>query len=91
MRPVSATKVQPRPALSFTIFGSKLGPSQGAGFQLANGEVPTSLGGTQVLVNGEPAPILYSSYGQLNLILPYSLPAGTTDTIEVVTSGTPAN
>jgi uncharacterized protein (TIGR03437 family) len=74
-----------------TIFGSGLGPSPAVGFQLANGQAPTSLGGTQVLVNGEPAPILYSSYGQVNLILPYSLPVGTEPSIQVVSNGTPAN
>jgi uncharacterized protein (TIGR03437 family) len=58
---------------------------------LEHGEVPTSLGGTQVLVNGEPAPILYSSYWQLNLILPYSLTVGSTATIQVASAGTPAN
>jgi uncharacterized protein (TIGR03437 family) len=74
-----------------TIFGSGLGPNQGVGFQLVNGQVPTLLGGTQVLVNGEPTPILYSSYSQLNLILPYSLPVGTMPDIQVVSNGTPAN
>jgi uncharacterized protein (TIGR03437 family) len=79
------------PGAIVTIFGSGLGPSQGIGFQLENGEAPTSLGATQVLVNGEPAPILYSSYWQLNLILPYSLTVGSTATIQVVSAGTPAN
>lgn len=79
------------PGAIVTIFGSGLGPDQGIGFQLQNGEVPTSLGGTQVLVNGEPAPVLYSSYGQVNLILPYSLPAGTIATLQVMSAGTPAN
>jgi uncharacterized protein (TIGR03437 family) len=79
------------PGAIVTIFGSALGPSQGAGFQLVNGQVPTSLGGTQLLVNGEPAPILYSSYWQLNVILPYSLEIGTMPTIQVVSNGTPAN
>ena len=79
------------PGAIVTIFGSGLGPSQGIGFQLENGEVPASLGGTQVLVNGAPAPILYSSYWQLNLILPYSLPVGATATIQVMSGGTPAN
>jgi uncharacterized protein (TIGR03437 family) len=79
------------PGQIVTIFGSGLGPSPGVGFQLVNGQVPTSLGGTQVLVDGEPAPILYSSYGQVNLILPYSLTIGTKPSIEVVSNGTPAN
>jgi uncharacterized protein (TIGR03437 family) len=79
------------PGAIVTIFGSGLGPSQGIGFELANGELPTSLGGTEVLVNGEPAPLLYSSDGQLNVILPYSLPVGTMATIQVVSAGTPTN
>jgi uncharacterized protein (TIGR03437 family) len=74
-----------------TIFGSGLGPSPGVGFQLVNGQAPTSLGGTQVLVDGEPAPILYSSYGQVNLIIPYSLTIGTKPSIQVVSNEMPAN
>jgi len=74
-----------------TIFGAGLGPSTGIGFQLVNGQVPTSLGGTQVMVNGQPAPLLYSSFGQVNLILPYSLAVGTKPTIEVVSNGTRLN
>jgi len=60
-------------------------------FQLVSGQVPTSLGGTQVLVNGVQVPILYSSYGQLNLILPYSLAVGTQSSIEIVSNQTSAN
>ncbi len=79
------------PGAIVSIFGSQLGPSQGVGFQLENGLVPTTLGGTQVLVNGEPAPLLYSSAAQLNLILPYSLVVGSQPTIQVVNNGTSAN
>ena len=74
-----------------TIFGAAMGPSQGVGFQLINGQVPTSLAGTQVMVNGEAAPLLYSSYGQVNLILPYDLSPGTAASIQVVSNGTPLN
>ncbi len=79
------------PGQMVTIFGSGLGPIPGVSFQLVNGQVPTSLGGTQVLINGEPVPILYSSYGQLNLILPYSLTVGTQSSIEIVSNQTSAN
>lgn len=79
------------PGQVVTIFGSGLGPARGVSFQLVNGQVPTSLGGTQVLVNGEQVPILYSSYGQLNLILPYSLAVGTQSSIEIVSNQTSAN
>ena len=65
------------PGAIVTIFGSGMGPSQGVGFQLAKGELPTLLGGTEVLVNGEPAPMLGRFiFGQLNLIVPYSVPVG---------------
>jgi uncharacterized protein (TIGR03437 family) len=79
------------PGAIVTIFGSQLGPSQGVGFQLTNGLLPTTLGGTQVLVNGEPAPLLYSSYGQVTLIVPYSLVPFTTLTMQVMINGMPAN
>lgn len=74
-----------------TIFGAGMGPSQGVSFQLVNGQAPTSLGGTQVMVNGEAAPLLYASYGQVNLIVPYDLAPGTTAAIQVVTNGTSLN
>lgn len=68
------------PALSagtiVTLFGTRLGPLEGVGFQLENGRVPTTLGGTQVFVNNEAIPILFSSYGQVNAILPYSTAPG---------------
>jgi uncharacterized protein (TIGR03437 family) len=79
------------PGAIVTILGSSLGPNTGVGYQLTNGQVPTSLGGTQVSVNGAPVPILYSSSDQLNLIVPYSLEPGTTATIKVESSGTFAN
>ncbi len=79
------------PGAIVTLFGSALGPSSGVGFQLVNGQLLTSLGGTQVLVNGEPTPMLYSSYGQLNVILPYSLAVGTEPTIQVLSNRIPSN
>jgi uncharacterized protein (TIGR03437 family) len=56
---------------------------------LVNGQLPTSLGGTQVTVNGEAAPLMYASYGQVNLVLPYDLPAGAKAEIQVIANGTP--
>jgi uncharacterized protein (TIGR03437 family) len=79
------------PGAMVTLFGSGMGPSQGLGFQLTKGQLPTSLGGTQVMVNGEPAPLLYSSSGQVNLVLPYDLPVGTTAAIQVIVNGIPLN
>lgn len=49
----------------------------------ASGMVPTELGGTQVLVKGQPAPLLYVSPGQVNFIVPYEVEEGTTVPIQV--------
>jgi uncharacterized protein (TIGR03437 family) len=51
----------------------------------------TTLGDTQVLVNGTPAPLYYASPGQVNFQLPYEAPAGQTATVQVVSNGTPGN
>lgn len=37
------------PGAIVTLFGSAMGPRQGVGFQLVDGQVPTSLGGTRCL------------------------------------------
>ena len=37
----------------------------------------TKVGGAQVMVNGAPAPMYYSSYGQLAFQMPYETPVGT--------------
>ena len=79
------------PGAIVTLFGSRMGPREGIGYQLADGHVPTTLGGTQVLVDGEPAPILFSSYWQLNVILPYSLQVGTRPKIQVLSAGVAGN
>lgn len=39
--------------------------------------LPTTLGGVQVTVNGEPAPLYYVSYFQVNFQIPADIPAGT--------------
>ncbi|MFN7998225.1 MAG: BACON domain-containing carbohydrate-binding protein [Bryobacteraceae bacterium] len=56
------------------VFGSNLGPSTGIGATVdSTGKVGTSLGNVQVTFNGYPAPILYASTGQVNLIVPYEV------------------
>ena len=51
-----------------------------------DGVAPTSLGGTRVLYNGEPAFISFVSPGQVNFVVPDTEAAGPV-TIEVETSG----
>jgi uncharacterized protein (TIGR03437 family) len=49
--------------------------------------LPVELDGTQVLLGGQPMPLLYSSAGQINAQAPYALPANTQHQV-VVRRGT---
>jgi uncharacterized protein (TIGR03437 family) len=78
------------PGQIVTLFGSGLGPPQGVSFQLAGGRVPVNVGGTRVLVDGVPVPILFASGRQVNAILPYSL-RSPRPSIQVEYGGSPGN
>jgi uncharacterized protein (TIGR03437 family) len=52
--------------------------------------LPTELGGTRVLLNGQPVPIYYSSYDQVNFQIPFDTPAGEA-TVRVEREGQPGN
>lgn len=67
-----------------SIFGLALGPQTGV--QGGAGVLPTTLGGSMVTFNGTAAPILYSSFNQINVQVPYSLRPGTTARVQVTTS-----
>ncbi len=67
-----------------SIYGSQIGPGTGTGLELGPGEVvTTSNSGTQVLFDGTPAPIIYTSAGQVNTVIPCAV-AGHTSTQMVV-------
>jgi uncharacterized protein (TIGR03437 family) len=70
------------PGLIVTVFGSELGPDQ-----LAPGELDetgtsftSTLGGTRILFDGIPAPLLYASDRQVSAIVPFEA-AGTTSVV----------
>jgi len=66
------------------LWGTGLGPNIAVPLQLATATtVATTAGGTEVLANGIPCPILFSSDFQVNAILPFSL-AGQTSTLITV-------
>jgi uncharacterized protein (TIGR03437 family) len=66
------------PGMLFTLAGTGLGTPATAGVQLdSNGRVATSVAGTQVLVDGVPAPLIYISPTQINAVAPYELAAKT--------------
>ena len=57
-----------------SIFGGGLGPATAAGMSVNSaGLVNRSLAGTRVLFDGLPAPVLYSSDGQVNAVVPWGL------------------
>ncbi len=65
------------PGEIFSIYGAGFGPEQGVGPQLSGNAtgntIGTQLGGVQVLIEGAPAPLLYVSSAQINLVAPYLL------------------
>jgi uncharacterized protein (TIGR03437 family) len=73
------------PGELISLFGARLGPREGTVFALdpETRRVPASLGGTQVFFDGYAAPLLYVSYGQVNLQVPFEL-AGRASTRMVV-------
>jgi len=80
------------PGEILTIYGFGVGPSNAAGFTLnPAGNVATSLNGAQVLFDGNPAPMIYGSAYQANVIVPYEIAGHATTTIALqyggVTSG----
>lgn len=60
------------PGAFITIYGENMGTEPRLGFDTP-GEFPLELGGVQVLFNGKPAPLLYTSPTQVNLQVPYNL------------------
>jgi uncharacterized protein (TIGR03437 family) len=64
-----------------TIFGDNIGPSSLlTGEPDSSGALPTSLGGTRVLFDTTPAPIVYTAQNQLSAVIPASV-AGKTSTV----------
>ena len=75
-----------------TIFGSNIGPAQGATLQLAApGLVGTALAGTRVLFDGQPAPLIYVQGGQDSLVVPYSVAQKASTQMQVEYLGVKSN
>jgi uncharacterized protein (TIGR03437 family) len=76
------------PGLLVAIFGTGLGPAAPAGMQLNEaGRVSTNLAETQVLFDGIPAPIVFTSDKQVNAVAPFGL-AGDASQVQVLYQGT---
>jgi uncharacterized protein (TIGR03437 family) len=70
------------------IWGTGLGPIAGVNLTLdSNDLVETTLGATQVFINGNPAPLIYAGAGQVNAVVPYEVASSTTANVVVVYQG----
>lgn len=64
------------PGMISTIFGSNVGSTQLATGTVTNGVLGNTAGGTQVLYNGVPGPMIYSTQNQVSAIAPFGLLSG---------------
>jgi uncharacterized protein (TIGR03437 family) len=74
------------------IFGTAVGA--GALVQAtfdSSGDLPTTLSGTQVLVDGAPAPLLYTSAGVTAAIIPFAVVTQEVSTLQVSVNGVLSN
>jgi uncharacterized protein (TIGR03437 family) len=77
------------PGTIVTLFGSGLGPATA---QSASAPLPTSLGGVQVRINGNPVPLVSVSATQVSAVVPYTAPTnGEFLNMEVVNGSTTSN
>lgn len=67
------------PGTLVTLYGSDLAGAPTS----TNVPLPTDVNGTQILLAGQPLPILYSSANQINAQVPYGLPVNTSHQIVV--------
>jgi uncharacterized protein (TIGR03437 family) len=75
------------PGEAVTITGVTLGPTAGLAGSSTGGLIGTTLGGTEVLFDGIPAPLLYASNTQINAIVPYQVAGEATTNIQVKYGG----
>ncbi len=71
-----------------SLFGRAIGPQQPAGAIIdTSGKVATTVGNTRVLIDGVPAPLLYVSTNQINLVAPFEIAGQTQTAIQIETNG----
>lgn len=76
------------PGTIFVLYGARLGPAALTTLTLdANGRVTTTLAGTQILFDGTPAPLIYTSAGQVSGIVPYNVAGKTSVRVEALLNG----
>jgi uncharacterized protein (TIGR03437 family) len=66
------------PGSFVSLFGAKLAQGQ---LKAPTVPLPTTLSGATIVIAGVPAPIFFTSDGQLNAIIPYGIPVNTTQQV----------
>jgi uncharacterized protein (TIGR03437 family) len=79
------------PGEIFSIYGAGFGPAQGVAARPSGNAIATELGGVRVFVEDTPAPLLYVSSAQINLVAPYLLTGRTAAHIRIVTADATSN
>ncbi|MBV9769920.1 MAG: SBBP repeat-containing protein [Bryobacterales bacterium] len=79
------------PGEIFSIYGAGFGPALGVSAQPSADTIGTELGGVQVFIEDTPAPLLYVSSTQINLVAPYLLDGRTAAHITIVTADATSN
>jgi uncharacterized protein (TIGR03437 family) len=86
----ASTAVAPGEIVS--LFGTNMGPSTGVGLPSTDKtSIADTLGGVQVLFDGNPVPMIYASAAQINAIAPVGLAGKTSTVVTVAYSGMTSN
>src|ERR1019366_3008111 len=75
-KPASYDRTNPSDSLA-AIFGANLAQTTASATLDPNGQLPTELASTSVEISGVPAPLVYVSPSQINLVVPSGLTVGT--------------
>jgi uncharacterized protein (TIGR03437 family) len=78
------------PGEIISIFGVGIGGAPTGFTRDVKGNLPTAINGTEVLINGQPAPLLYVSASQINAIVPYEVGESGTAAVQVLSNGLPS-
>ncbi len=78
------------PGQILVLYGERLGPAALTTLALdAQGRVATTLAGSRLLIDGAPAPLIYTSAGQLSAVVPYVVAGKTSARIVPEFNGIP--
>ena len=79
------------PGEFLSLYGMGLGPAEGTGAVLdSHGRFGSELGGVSMLFDGRPAPLLWVSANQINVLVPYEIANSAQTTLQVTTSAGPS-